>query len=62
MSLAEETNIRLEQSKPEVIVEQRTPGGWVVRTYSGLGMVAEIGFGGLVLALADLYEDVTFPA
>lgn len=53
--------VRIEQHRPEVVVEQRTLAGWRLHRFGGLDAVAELGYGGLTLPLAELYEDVIFP-
>jgi Uma2 family endonuclease len=54
--------VRIEQHRPEVVVEQRSAQRWRVRRFAGLEAMAELGYGGLILPLALLYEDVVFPA
>lgn len=54
--------VRIEQHRPEIVVEQRSARGWRVRRFAGLEAMAEVGYGGLVLPLPDVYEDVVFPA
>lgn len=57
-----EAYVLIEQERAEVTVVRRTSKGWEGHQYFGLGAVAELGVHGLVLPLAELYEDVVFPA
>jgi Uma2 family endonuclease len=57
-----QTYVRIEQHRPEVVVEQRSPRGWKVLRFSGLEAVADLGDGRPKLPLAQVYEDVVFPA
>ena len=57
-----EAYVLIEQERAEVTVVRRTGKGWEGHQYFGLEAVAELGVHGLVLPLAELYEDVVFPA
>jgi Uma2 family endonuclease len=54
--------VRIEQHRPEIVVEQRTGRGWKLARFQGVEMVAELGYGGLTLPLDKVYEDIVFPA
>ncbi len=53
--------VRIEQSKPEVVVDRRTPEGWKSERVSGLDAVVRLPELGIELPLAELFERVTFP-
>ena len=53
--------VRIEQARPEVVVDRRTPDGWKSEVVSGLGGVVRLPALGLELALAELFERVNFP-
>ncbi len=56
-----QTYVRIEQHRAELVVEQRTARGWKVLRVAGVNAVAQLGYGGLTLPLAKVYEDVVFP-
>ncbi len=53
--------VRIEQDRPEVVVDRRTPEGWKSERVSGLDAVVRLPELGIELALTELYERVTFP-
>lgn len=58
-----EAYLRIEQDRPEVVLERRTPeaeGGWRPERLRGLGAVAQLPGVGIELPLAELYERVAF--
>jgi len=54
--------VRIEQDRPEVIVERRSADSWEVEHLSGLDAVVRLPALDLELPLAELYERVAFPA
>ncbi len=52
--------VRIEQDRPEVIVEIRTPDGWQSERLRGLDAVARLPGLEIELPLAELYERVKF--
>ena len=53
--------VRIEQSKPEVVVDLRTSEGWKTERVSGLDAVVRLPELGIGLPLAELFERVKFP-
>ena len=51
---------RIEQERPEVVVDRRTPEGWKSERVSGLDAVVRLPELGIELPLAELFERVTF--
>ena len=56
-----EAYVRIEQDRPEVIVERRTIEGWQIEHLTGLAAVVRLPTLEIELSLAELYERVTFP-
>ncbi len=56
-----EAYVRIEQDRPEVIVERRTLEGWKLERMSGLETIAQLPSIEIELPLAELYEGVMFP-
>ena len=54
--------VRIEQDRPEVVVDRRTPEGWKSERVSGLDAVVRLPELGIELPLAELFERVTFGA
>ena len=54
--------VRIEQARPEVVVDRRTPEGWKSERVSGLEAVVRLPELGIELPLAELFERVKFPA
>lgn len=54
--------VRVEQERPEAVVDMRTPEGWKSERVSGLDAVVRLPELGIELPLAELYERVTFPS
>jgi Uma2 family endonuclease len=54
--------VRIEQDRPEVVVEIRTPGGWRAERISGAEAVVSLRSLEIELPLAELYERVSFGA
>lgn len=52
--------VRIEQSKPEIIIERRIVGGWEVELISGLDGILRLPEIAVEIPLAELYERVTF--
>lgn len=52
--------VRIEQDKPEVLLETRTSEGWRPQRISGLQGILRLECVGLELPLAELYQRVTF--
>lgn len=52
--------IRIEQGRPEVVVEQRTKQGWMSTIFAGLDAIAQLPLESIALPLRDLYERVVF--
>ncbi len=57
-----EAYVRIEQDRPEVILEHRTLEGWRLERLVGLEAVVRLPSIGIDLPLVDLYEGVTFPS
>jgi Uma2 family endonuclease len=55
-----EACVRLEQARPEVVVELRSELGWMVQSVSGLQAVVLIPALGLELPFAELYDRLEF--
>ena len=53
--------VRIEQARPEVVVEWRTPDGWKSGQLRGLEAVVRLSALEIELPLAELYERVSFP-
>ncbi len=53
--------VRIEQTRPEVVVDRRMPDGWKSERVSGLDAVVRLPELGLELPLMELFERVTFP-
>ena len=53
--------VRIEQARPEVVVDRRTPEGWKSERVSGFDAVARLPELGIELPLAELFERVKFP-
>lgn len=53
--------VRIEQKRPEAIVERRTAEGWKMEQITGLESAIRLPFLEIELPLAELYERVTFP-
>lgn len=53
--------VRIEQDRPEVVVEWRTPEGWRSERLRGLDAVVRLPALEIELPLAELYERVSFP-
>lgn len=53
--------VRIEQKRPETIVELRTPGGWKMEQITGLEGSIRLPTLEIELPLAELYERVKFP-
>jgi Uma2 family endonuclease len=53
--------VRVEQDRPEVVVERRTPDGWKSERLRGLDAVVRLPALEIELPLAELYERVSFP-
>ena len=56
-----EAYVRIEQDRPEVILEHRTLEGWRLERLAGLEATVRLPFIGIELPLAELYEGVLFP-
>ena len=56
-----EAYVRIEQNRPEAIVERRTLEGWRLERLAGLDTVVRLPSIEIELPLADLYEEVGFP-
>ncbi len=56
-----EAYVRIEQDRPEIIVERRTLEGWKMERIIGLEAVISLPTLEIELPLAELYERVTFP-
>ena len=56
-----EAYVRIEQDRPEVIVERRTLEDWKIEVFAGLEAVVRLPTLEIDLPLAELYERVTFP-
>ena len=56
-----EAYVRIEQDRPEVVVERRTLEGWMLERLTGLEAVIRLPTLEIELPLAELYERVTFP-
>lgn len=54
--------VRLEQDRPEAVVERRTLEGWKLERITGLDAVVSLPGLEIELPLAELYERVVFPA
>ena len=54
--------MRIEQTRPEVILETRTADGWKTERLAGLDAVLHLSFLDPDLPLRELYERLTFPA
>ncbi len=54
--------VRIEQARPEVVVDRRTPEGWKSERVSGLDAVVRLPELGIELPLAELFERVKFPS
>ena len=54
--------VRIEQDRPEVVVDRRTPEGWKSERVSGLDAVVRLPELGIELPLAELFERVKFPS
>ena len=52
--------VRIEQARPEVVVDRRTPEGWKSERVSGLDAVVRLPELGIELPLAELFERVSF--
>ncbi len=52
--------VRIEQKRPEAIVERRTAEGWKLEQITGLDATVRLPFLEIELPLADLYERVEF--
>jgi Uma2 family endonuclease len=52
--------VRIEQSRPEVVLERRTATGWEMETVEGLDGVVSLPTVQVQLPLAEIYEDVVF--
>lgn len=52
--------VRIEQSRPEIVVERRTGSGWETETVEGLAAVVSLPTVQVELPLAEIYEDVVF--
>ena len=52
--------VRIEQDRPEVVIEWRTPEGWKSARLSGLDAVVQLPSLEIELPLAELYERVKF--
>lgn len=52
--------VRIEQKRPEVIVDRRTAEGWVVERLDGLDAVLSLPSLNIELPLAELFERVAF--
>ncbi len=55
-----EAYMRIEQARPEVVVDFRTPEGWKPERFTGLDKLVPLAALGLQIALAELYEKVAF--
>ncbi len=53
--------VRIEQKRPETIVERRTAEGWKIEQVTGLEATVRLPFLEIELPLAGLYERVNFP-
>jgi len=53
--------VRIEQDRPEVVVDRRTPDGWKSERVTGLDAVVRLPELEIELPLAELYERVKFP-
>ena len=53
--------VRIEQDRPEVVVDRRMPEGWKSERVSGLDAVMRLPELGIELPLAELFERVMFP-
>lgn len=56
-----EAYVRIEQDRPEVILEHRTLEGWKLERLSGLGAIVRLPSVEVELPLVELYRGVTFP-
>lgn len=56
-----EAYVRIEQKRPEAIVERRTPEGWKAEQITGLEGIIRLPLLEIELPLAELYERVEFP-
>ena len=52
--------VRIEQARPEVVVDRRTPEGWKSERVSGLDAVVRLPEFGIELLLVELFERVSF--
>jgi Uma2 family endonuclease len=55
-----EVFVRLEQDRPELIVDRKVDGAWVEERLSGLDAVLQLPTIGIDLPLAEIYERVNF--
>lgn len=53
--------VRIEQDRPEVVVDRRTPDGWKCERVTGLDAVVRLPELEIELPLAELFERVRFP-
>ena len=53
--------VRIEQDRPEVVVDRRAPEGWKSERVNGLDGVVRLPELGIELPLAELFERVKFP-
>ena len=56
-----EAYVRIEQDRPEAVVERRTLEGWKLERLTGLDAVIHLPTLEIELPLAELYERVAFP-
>jgi Uma2 family endonuclease len=54
--------VRLEQSRPELVVESRANDGWRTERFTGLDALVQLAEPALTLRLAEVYERLKFPA
>lgn len=52
----------VETLKPQALLYRRGPDGWAIETFEGLEAVIDLSDIGATLAMADLYDGLTFPA
>ena len=52
--------VRIEQARPEAIIESCSEDGWKTKRLLGLGGVIKLGAVGIELPLAELYERLNF--
>ncbi len=52
--------VRIEQSKPEIIIERRTIGGWEAEVISGIDGILRLPEIDVEIPLAELYERLSF--